>query len=180
MGMTGTQAIPKGAELLKGVNWVLSIGKDVPLGTVYISHSSFLEGILLKYLERINHQTTMVPEFWGVTDKKWIFDLVEWDNHKAKKGKRCVWRDVTMQDSSMDHLQFAWRNKDMWNYKNDFDEEILYSMRCITRNTLVIPTKHMGDCDIQLHGTVEIELEYSCGDPGKDWRYKNSTYALFP
>ncbi|KAI5120808.1 hypothetical protein M0805_003206 [Coniferiporia weirii] len=152
--------------LPRDTNWVSGLGKDIPFGTVCLSRKVFLESRLLSLLERINRDTTVVPTFSGVSDGEWLLKLTTWGKHEMKKNYPCKWREVTTCGDSLD---FEWKNCDEWRYKNegDFDGNGHYTVTCMTRNNVFIPTDGIAPSVITIRGSVDLGLSYE--GRNKDW-----------
>lgn len=127
-GMTTDRPLPAD-PIPRGWNWFYNSVADVPIGTVYLSRKSFLDGVILKITEHVNHETTIVPVWLGINNDRWIFELKKWDDHVAKFGLACNWRELTAEDN-VNTLEFTWRNKELWNYENDYDDDFAASFRC--------------------------------------------------
>jgi hypothetical protein len=95
--------------------WVIAgKGKKSSLGTICLSRESFLEGTLLHRLAEINGMTTIVPNFAGVIDGEWNFDLTTWCAHPIRKTKPCNWKPDGTHDG---YLQYAWDHRDGWSHE---------------------------------------------------------------
>lgn len=113
LGMTGGRQLvfnpPKW-----GAGWVA--GTKSSLGTVCLSREAFLEGVLLKSLAKVNAMTTIVPNFAGVIDGKWNFDLTTWSQHQFRQSRECSWTQEASHDGC---LYFVWEHRDLWAHEHD-------------------------------------------------------------
>lgn len=154
--------------------WVIAASKSSSssLGTVCLAKSAFLEGCLLKNLEVINAQTTIVPNFAGVIDGQWNFELTTWAKHAFRKSRICKWKAVEKCDEGT--LQYIWEHRDGWSHEHEgtaHDEtDGEYSIDCRTRNKLTIPTVYRPGClDIILTGesTLKVRGKEACNEWSK-------------
>ncbi|KAG8774937.1 hypothetical protein FRC15_000899 [Serendipita sp. 397] len=161
------------------------------LGTVCLSKAAFLEGCLLKNLERVNATTTIVPNFAGVIDGQWNFDLTTWATHAFRKNRACKWKVVECcqhgekeckgakgcAGEAHGSLQYIWEHRDGWSHEHEgtsHDEnDGQYSIDCRTRNRLTIPTTYRpGALEIKMKG--ESILTVAGKDECNEWS-KQST-----
>lgn len=167
--------------------WVISGRGQSSLGTVCLSKSVFLEGMLLKRLANINAITTIVPNFAGVIDGEWNFDLTTWAKHSFRKNRGCHWSHVGHCGGS---LQYVWEHRDGWSHEHEGtsgdEKNGQYSIDCElyivftvcalticsqgrTRNELSIPTIYRpGVLEVTLHG--KSSLKVSGKDVNQHWR----------
>lgn len=154
--------------------WVISGRGQSSLGTVCLSKSTFLEGVLLKRLATINSLTTIVPNFAGVIDGEWNFDLTTWAKHMFRKNRECHWTFTGHCDGA---LHYVWEHRDGWSHEHEgtsgAEKNGQYSIDCRTRNKLSIPTIYRpGLLEIVLHG--ESSLKISGKDANQSWSKKSS------
>lgn len=130
MGMIDHHPMPC-CELPRGFNWVGGVTSEIPTGTVCISRKTFLEARVLSVLEKINRETTVVPEFFDVNNGEWDLHLTTWDKHAMKSKRSCEMTPIHRGDQTLD---FKWENKDEWNYRhegdNDCETAACYTVRC--------------------------------------------------
>lgn len=132
VGMLGDHELPEG-WLPAGINWVGGLRENIPHGAVCISHRVFLDTVILRQLEFINRQTTIIPTFTGVEDGEFKLELATWDTHpmkqRSKSANRCEWKKL---ETSTDSLEYAWLNKEQWRYdhEGDIDGVGHYSVAC--------------------------------------------------
>lgn len=97
--------------------WVIAgKGKKSSLGTICLSREAFLEGTLLRRLADINAMTTIVPNFAGVIDGEWNFDLTTWGAHSFRKNKVCKWVPEGSHDGC---LKYIWEHRDGWSHEHE-------------------------------------------------------------
>lgn len=141
------------------------------LGTISLSKANFLEGVLLKRLAGINALTTIVPNFAGVIDGEWNFELTSWAKHMFRKNRECHWSFKGHSDGA---LHYLWEHYDGWNHHHENshtnEKNGQYSIDCRTRNNLSIPTVYRpGVLQITLTGSSYLKIT---GQNVKEtWRY---------
>ena len=90
-------------------NWVIHSRKNKTFGSVYLSKEAFLESRLLPLLERINQKTTLLPQFTGIINDEWFFDVSNWEQDTYRSKQRCTWvKDA--QSSNENYLEYTWNH----------------------------------------------------------------------
>jgi hypothetical protein len=98
------------------LQWCIGWGMDRirSLGTIYLSRHAFLEGKLLRRLERINAKTTIVPKLTRKMEH-WDFQLIVWENDDLLRERDCTWTPV---EDSQGCLEFVWEHRDNWTHEH--------------------------------------------------------------
>lgn len=99
-----------------GSGWVIAGKTTRSLGTICLSKEAFLEGTLLHHLADINAMTTIVPNFAGIIDGEWSFDLTTWAQHPFRKNKVCRWKQDKIQDGC---LKYIWEHRQGWTHQHE-------------------------------------------------------------
>ncbi|KAJ7210092.1 hypothetical protein GGX14DRAFT_451427 [Mycena pura] len=152
--------------------WVISEPKC--LGTICLSRDTFLERHLLKLLALLNKKTTLVPEWAGIVNGDWQYQITTLENHSRRKNDPNSWRFHKRADKSR---EYVWEHRDDWNHESKHEaitgEERTgaYCISCHTTNKLSIPTVyHQGSLEITLGG--ESTLKISKRTDGVSWSKK--------
>lgn len=88
--------------------WVIPNLKYKTIGTVYLSKNAFLESRLLPLLEKINEKTTVVPQFAGIVNDEWHFDIATWEKDAHRNRQRCAWGKA--DSTSKDVIEYVWNH----------------------------------------------------------------------
>ncbi len=90
-GLVDRRHIPKGF-LPHGTNWVSGSVRadDIPRGIVCLSKTTFLESCILRNLEAINKETTIVPSFSGVNDGELVTEFATWGSTSRSRSARAI------------------------------------------------------------------------------------------
>lgn len=88
------------------MNQIGCIGRETPLGVVYLSRRVFVETIILQNLEGINRRTTVIPSPASFLNQKMQLKLCAWDSQRT----RC--ERVIDDESNVRDLQYKWFNEE--------------------------------------------------------------------
>ena len=90
-------------------NWVIHSKKFKTFGSVYLSKDAFLESRLLPLLERVNQKTTILPQFAGIVNNEWYFDIGAWEKDPHRFVQRCLW-ERNAESSGEKYLEYVWNH----------------------------------------------------------------------
>ncbi|KAJ7263473.1 hypothetical protein C8J57DRAFT_1629561 [Mycena rebaudengoi] len=159
LGMCGFRSMPT-IRLPWFQGWVISGQKN--LGSICLSRETFLEGRLLNVLARVNKRTTIVPEWAGIANGEWKYELTTLEKHSRRNNERGSWKFLRRSDKSLDYI---WEHHDEWKHDSKHEgfsggeKHGSYSLSCNTRNILSIPTYFRQGClEITLQGESTLKI----------------------
>ncbi|KAF7328255.1 hypothetical protein MVEN_02565400 [Mycena venus] len=159
LGMCGFRSMPT-VRLQWFNGWVLSGQKS--LGSICLSREMFLEGRLLKLLALVNKKTTIVPEWAGIVNGDWDYELTILEKHSRRQNERGSWKFFARTDKSLDYI---WDHHDEWKHDSKHDgfsgeeKHGEYSVSCRTKNKLSIPTYFRQGClEVTIQGESTLKI----------------------
>ncbi|KAF7372492.1 SRCR domain-containing protein [Mycena venus] len=159
LGMCGFRSMPT-VRLQWFSGWVLSGQKS--LGSICLSREMFLEGRLLKLLALVNKKTTIVPEWAGIVNGDWDYELTILEKHSRRQNERGSWKFFGRTDKSLDYI---WDHHDEWKHDSKHDgfsgeeKHGEYSVSCRTKNKLSIPTYFRQGClEVTIQGESTLKI----------------------
>ncbi|KAJ7651380.1 hypothetical protein FB45DRAFT_820896 [Roridomyces roridus] len=159
LGMCGNRPLPS-IRLPWFQGWVIPGHQS--LGTICLSRETFLEGRLLQRLARVNAKTTLVPEWAGIVNGQWKYQLTTLEKHAHRKEERTSWKVASKTERSR---EYVWEAHDEWNHDSKHESFTgdeshgKYTLSCRTKNTLSIPTYYRQGClEITLHGESTLQI----------------------
>ncbi|KAJ7246223.1 hypothetical protein C8J57DRAFT_1678479 [Mycena rebaudengoi] len=159
LGMCGFRSMPT-IRLSWFQGWVIPGQKS--LGTICLSRETFLEGRLLNLLALVNKKTTIVPEWAGISNGEWKYELTTLEKHSRRNNERGSWKFLKRSDKSRDYI---WEHHDEWKHDSKHEgfsggeKHGSYSLSCHTTNMLSIPTYfRQGRLEITFQGESTLKI----------------------